>query len=210
MTRPARVVVIAGTGTEIGKTWVACRVAEQLRGAGRRVAARKPVQSFEPGDTTDADLLALATGEARHDVCPAGRWYEVAMAPFMAADALGRPRILLDDLAAELIWPDGIEIGLVEPAGGVRSPMTHDGADTVDLAHRLAADQVVLVGDAGLGTLNAIRLCLDALHGLDVLVFLNRYDDHSALHAANRRWLLHHSPAPLLTSIEELARALGG
>jgi dethiobiotin synthetase len=196
--RPAELVVVAGTGTEVGKTWVAAAVAAAARRAGLRVAARKPVQSFDPADaTTDAELLALATGEQPEDVCRRQRWYEVAVAPFMAAERLERPPFTLDDLLAELSWPAGVDLGLVEPAGGVRSPMTSDGADTVDLVERLAPDRVILVADAGLGTLNAVRLCLDALGGVPVRVFLNRFDATDQLHAANHAWLDHHVGVPI-------------
>ena len=63
--RPERLVLVSGTGTEVGKTWVACRLARALRGRGLIVAARKPVQSYAAGDDpagTDA-ALCRATGE---------------------------------------------------------------------------------------------------------------------------------------------------
>ena len=40
--------VVAGTGTEVGKTWAAVRLITELRSDGRSVAARKPAQSFDP------------------------------------------------------------------------------------------------------------------------------------------------------------------
>ena len=52
-------------------------------------------------------------------------------------------------------------VGLVEAAGGVRSPLADDG-DAVDLAAALRPDRVVLVADAGLGTINAVRLAVGA------------------------------------------------
>lgn len=206
MTRPRRLIVIAGTGTEVGKTWVACRLARGLRDAGHRVSARKPAQSFAPGDeTTDAALLAAATGEPVHAVCPPQRWYETPMAPFMAADALGRGELRLGDLVAELDWPEEqIDVGLVEPAGGLRSPITHDGADTVDLCAALGAEGMVLVADAGLGTLNAVRLCLEPIGSLDVVVVLNRYDDGDDLHRRNRAWLDANINTPLVTDAHAL------
>ena len=85
--RPRKLVVVAGTGTEIGKTWVAARLARDLRATGYEVIARKPAQSFDPGDSsTDAHVLAAATGEEPSMVCPRHRWYPAAMAPPMAAD----------------------------------------------------------------------------------------------------------------------------
>src|SRR5580704_11874735 len=112
MVRPRRVVAIVGTGTDIGKTWVAARLLTDLRAAGLPVAARKPAQSFERDDDPaglDAAVLGAATGESPEDVCPPHRWYEVPMAPPMAAEALGRPSFTIQDLVSELRWPPATE-----------------------------------------------------------------------------------------------------
>jgi dethiobiotin synthetase len=189
--RPERLVLVAGTGTEVGKTWVACALARALRARGLVVAARKPAQSFGPDDPsagTDAALLAEATGEHPGVVCPRHRWYAVAMAPPMAAEALGRPPFTVADLADEVAWPPGVGVGLVESAGGVRSPLAADG-DTATLAGALRPERVVLVADAGLGTINAVRLSAAALAPWPVTVLLNRYDAGDQLHQANRAWL---------------------
>jgi dethiobiotin synthetase len=191
--RPRRLVLVAGTGTDIGKTWVSARLLSALRAAGCTVAARKPAQSFEPGDDPDgydSAVLGRASGEASATVCHPGRWYEVAMAPPMAADALGRARFTLAELVEELAWPEPpFDVGLVETAGGVRSPQTHDG-DVVAVLALLAPDIVLLVADAGLGTLNTVRLSVDALSdGPPLVIVLNRYDERNDLHVRNRRWL---------------------
>jgi dethiobiotin synthetase len=187
--RPARLAFVSGTDTEVGKTWIAAAVLRQLRCSGLRVAARKPVQSFAPGDQrTDAEVLAAATGEMPHEVCAPHRWYGCALAPPMAADALGKPPFTVDDLAAELQWPYGIDMGLVEGVGGPRSPLAADG-DNVDMARAIAADKVVVVADADLGTINAVRMSVDAFAGLPVVVVLNRYDDQKPVHRVNLDWL---------------------
>lgn len=218
-TRPGKVVVVAGTATEVGKTWVGAAVARELRDRGTTVAARKPAQSFEPADVepggigTDADALAAATGEDAAAVCPPHRRYPVPMAPPMAADALGEPRITVAELAAEVAssWPAaGVDIGLVELAGGTRSPAAHDG-DGVDLARAVRPDVVVLVADAGLGTVHAVRSALDGLGELRsrTVVHLNRYDGDGSgevadLHRRNRDVLVADGGA-VTTSIAELA-----
>jgi dethiobiotin synthetase len=198
--RPRRLVVVAGTGTEVGKTWVATQLLRAVRATGLTVAARKPAQSFAPGAITDAELLAAATGERADEVCLPHRSYEVPMAPFMAAARLGRPPFTLADLVAELRWPAGVDVGVVEAAGGVRSPTTSDGADTVDLVDALEPDEVLLVADAGLGTINSVRLCVDALAGRRIVVVLNRFDPNDELHRANLRWLADHVGTPVTTS----------
>jgi len=213
---PRQLAVVVGTGTEVGKTWVSAAVLAALRDRGLRVAARKPAQSFDPSDPdTDADLLGRATGEDPHVICPAHRWYDVALAPPMAAAALGRPACTLADLVDELSWPDGVDVGLVETAGGVRSPLAADDGDAVALTAALMPDVLVLVADAGLGTLNAIRLTLaafddllDSRDDLECLVVLNRFDPDEELHRLNLAWLHDHDHIDALTSPAALAEAL--
>lgn len=212
MSRPAALVVVVGTATEVGKTWVTCRLLERLRRQGLRIAARKPAQSFAVGEPaagrlTDADLLAAASGEQATEVCGADRWYPVAMAPPMAADRLHRPPLRLADLLDELRWPNDADLGFVETVGGVRSPITHD-ADSADLARHLVPDLVLLVADAGLGTINAVRSGIDALAPLQAIVLLNRYDTDDPLHAANRTWLVERDGLDVLTDVASLATRL--
>jgi dethiobiotin synthetase len=199
--RPQRLVGVAGTGTEVGKTWVTSHLLRLLKSRGLRVAARKPVQSFEPpANGSDAEQLAAATAENVEDVCPRHRWYPVAMAPPMAADILRREPILLDDLVREIAWPAAIDVGFVETVGGLRAPLAHD-ADSIDLIRRLTVDEVLLIADAGLGTLNAVRLSLACLKPLPVTVFLNRYDESNELHRLNRRWLLEKDGIRAITEV---------
>jgi dethiobiotin synthetase len=217
--RPTVVVVVAGTGTDVGKTWVAARLLEAWRRTGLSVAARKPAQSFAVGSgPTDAEVLGAASGESPLSVCPPTRSYPVAFAPPMAASALGLPPPTMAELVAELAWPDpAVDVGLVETAGGVRSPQADDG-DVVALVSALVPDHVLLVADAGLGTINAVRLSLGALtEGLHhdtgtgwdhsrlppaPVVVLNRFDPSSDLHRRNRAWLLHHDAIDAFAATE--------
>ena len=98
------IVVVTGTGTDVGKTWFTAATIDALRASGHTVAACKPVQSFAPGDegTTDADVLARATGDAPDVVCPPHRWLPMPVAPPMAAAALGLPPFTIADLAGEV------------------------------------------------------------------------------------------------------------
>jgi len=205
--RPHRLIVIAGTDTDIGKTWVATRLAEGLRERNVTVAARKPAQSFDDGDSfTDADLLAAATREPLEDVCPKHRWYPIPMAPPMAADSLGLEPIFIGDLLAEVRdgWPGRApDVGLVELAGGVRSPLAHDG-DGLDLILGLAPDLVVLVADAGLGTLNAVRQSTESLADHPTVVVLNRFDLEVELHRRNLQWLVERDELDPLVDVESL------
>lgn len=209
--RPDRLVVVTGTGTEIGKTWVAAALAQALRDSGTAVAARKPAQSFDPGDdpaTLDAARLAAATGESPSRVCPEHRSYPLAMAPPMAAATLGRPPFTIADLAAEIdaSWPEPpADVGLVEGAGGVAAPQADDG-DTTALIDVLGPNLVVLVAPPGLGTINLVRLSVAALRAWPVVVHLNPWpggDPHVA--AANRAWLTERDGLTVTSEAANLA-----
>ncbi len=205
--RPERIALVCGTGTEVGKTWVCDQLLRELRSRNLSVAARKPVQSFDidaeggrPGGATDAEVLAAASGEPPGTVCHPSRSYPKAMAPPMAAEALGRPQFTVSELVAEMVWSsDPVKVGVVEMAGGVRSPQASDG-DTTDFVTALRPDVVVLVADAGLGTINGVRLSMDALGtvvgadpGIPVIVVLDRFDGLHDVHRSNREWLVNRS-----------------
>ena len=199
-------VVCCGTATEIGKTWVGAAVLSALRAEGVTVAARKPVQSFDDGESgpTDADVLAAATGVHPHDVCPDHRWYGVAMAPPMAAAVLDREPFTLAELIGELRWPSPEpDVRWVETVGGPRSPIAFDG-DSADLCDALEPDLVVVVADAGLGTINSVRLSLTAFTGRRVIVYLNHFEPDNDLHVLNRAWLIDREHLDVVTSSAEL------
>jgi dethiobiotin synthetase len=201
------IVAVAGTGTGVGKTYVGAALVRALRARGFVVAARKPVQSFASDDpSTDADVLAVASGEEPKLVCPAARWLRVPIAPPMAADALGLPPFTIADLAAEVratAPPDALV--LVETAGGVRSPIADDG-DSAALIDALGPALVVLVADAGLGTINVVRLSVEALAPHPVVVYLNNFDHGWKLHVRNADWLRTREGLEVVTDIEALTR----
>lgn len=207
---PRCLVVMCGTGTEVGKTWLTARLVEALRREQATVNVRKPLQSYEPdsGDPTDADVLAAASGEPVHNVCTQQCSYPVAMAPPMAAAELGRRIPTLAEIVSTLRWTEGVQYGFVETVGGVRSPLCANG-DSRDLVRALSPDVVVLVADAGLGAVDAVRTAVDSLAPCTPLVFLNRYDSTDPLHRRNRDWLADRDGVDVSIGLEELVVHLG-
>ncbi|MEA2434379.1 MAG: dethiobiotin synthetase [Actinomycetota bacterium] len=195
------IVVVSATGTEIGKTWFTARTIEMLRRRGIEAHARKPVQSFEPGEVTDAEILARASGDHMTDVCRHS--YEFPLAPPMAARVLGKPEMRLIDILWDLHVPE-TGITFVEGVGGPRSPLASDG-DTVTLASSITADVIVLVAQAELGVINDVRLGIDAFAPHRVVVALNRFDPMDEMHTRNRDWLRTEVGAEVVTSPSELA-----
>lgn len=209
--RPATLVVVAGTGTDIGKTWVGSQLAGELRLRGFTVAARKPAQSFDPAvdHPLDAELLAAATGESVTDVCPPARWYAKPMAPPMAAESMGLAPFTLRDIRDELRWPPATDVGIVEQAGGIGAPQASDG-DGVDMVKLLEPDLVVLVALPGLGTLSNVSLAVRALGGRRLVVYMNRFDPSDELHSANLSWLRERAGLAVEVSVSSLAGDVAG
>ena len=212
--RPQRLIVVVGTATDIGKTWVGAQVLSRLRSDGLTVSARKPAQSADATDPgpSDAEILASATGEDPPEVCAKHRSYKVAMAPPMAAAATGLAVPTSEQLLAELQWPQmdpHLQIGWFETVGGPRSPISIDG-DGVTFAHALAPDLVVLVADAGLGTINSVLLSLAPFSDFNTTVFLNRFDPNNELHHMNLDWLRTREGLDVHADIEALCHTVRG
>lgn len=158
-----RLLVVAGTDTEIGKTTVACAVLDALWRAGREVRGIKPVESGIElhEDPSDEDGYRLAEASGQDAPRRALQRLKAPIAPPVAARDEGvelRPDRWLQrirDLREEA------ELTLVEGAGGLLSPLA-DGFDTRTLAVALEAP-VLLVASDSLGTLNHLFLTHEAL-----------------------------------------------
>jgi dethiobiotin synthetase len=165
----ARIVLVTGTDTGVGKTVVAAGLARRLVARGLRVVAVKPVESgcsVPPGDGEDGVVLARATGQAE----PAAALTRLSapLAPPVAADREG---VSLDPrawCAAVRRLSAGADVVLVEGAGGLLSPLAW-GFTAPDLARELGAAALVVAADR-LGTLNHALLTLAALRAAEVPV----------------------------------------
>jgi dethiobiotin synthetase len=161
--------LITGTDTGIGKTWVARALSHALVAAGRKVVAVKPVESgCNPSGShlEDGALLAAATGQA----APRAALFRftAAVAPALAAEREGQD-IDLDTLVLQIEGlSQGADVLLVEGAGGLLSPITWEWT-VVDLARLLGAAALVVAPDR-LGTINHTQLTLSALElaGIDL------------------------------------------
>ena len=151
------VVVVSGTTTGVGKTWLTAALARALLRRSVPIHVRKPVQSFDPSDgPTDAEILAAAAGAPTEVVCPSSLSFPLPLAPPVAAQVLGRPVPRLGDVLAGLS-PAGEGVVLVEGVGGPRSPLASD-ADTVRLAEVLHAGAVVIAAEPALGAISLVTM----------------------------------------------------
>ncbi|MGI8679640.1 MAG: dethiobiotin synthase [Jatrophihabitans sp.] len=153
------VLVVTGTGTDVGKTIATAALAACTRG---RVAVVKPAQTGarpgEPGDLAEVSRLS-----GLHDTHEFAR-YPDPLSPHHAAAVSGLPELDFADTVRRIVDLDAVrDTVLVEGAGGLLVPFTSTGRWTLaDLAAVLRAP-VVVVSTAGLGTLNHTALTVGRL-----------------------------------------------
>ena len=161
------VLVVSGTGTDVGKTMVTAAVAALAVARGARVAVLKPAQTGvlpgEPGDLADVQRLVPGVATVRELAR-----YPDPLAPATAARRAGAPPVTPADAAdaAARLAADH-DLVLVEGAGGLLVRFTDDGGTLADVAVLLAAP-VLVVTTAGLGVLNTAALTAEALEARKV------------------------------------------
>jgi len=177
MTEPQfsiRGLIIAGTDTGVGKTVVACGLAAAAAYAGVSVGVIKPVESGcmeKAGRLIPADasilLEAAQSGQTLNDVCPYP--LKAPLAPSVAAKLEG---VSIDPNDIVKIVNEALfefEFTLVEPAGGLLSPLA-DKLDSLELA-RLVGLPILLVAPNKLGVINHVRLCEKSIRSSGVLLW---------------------------------------
>ncbi|MEV1085284.1 dethiobiotin synthase [Streptomyces sp. NPDC050211] len=150
------VLVITGTGTEVGKTVATAAVAAVALAAGRSVAVLKAAQTgVRPDERGDADEVARLAGAVT--AVELAR-YPDPLAPATAARRAGCVPVHPHDIAeAAAKLAAEHDLVLVEGAGGLLVRFDPAGGTLADAAGMLAAP-VLVVATAGLGTLNTTEL----------------------------------------------------
>lgn len=175
-----RRLVVVGTGTGVGKTWVTESLARSLVGRGRAVVALKPVETGATDETPNTDFERLAAASS-FAVKPQPFRFEPPIAPHLAARRAGR-RIELAPLLTYVQAHESSSSGapdwlLLETAGGLFSPLA-SGLTNFDLARVLDPSLWLLVGADALGVLHDVTATLGHARSL------GRSPDHVLLSAA--------------------------
>ncbi len=208
----AKGLFITGTGTGVGKTYVAALIARAMREAGVRVGVYKPVASgcdVVDGSLTSPDAMALWEAAGRvgtiDRVCP--QMFAAPLAPHLSARAEGKrvaPKLLREALE---YWRETSEIVLVEGAGGLMSPISDDDYNA-DLAREFGHPLLVVAANE-LGVINAtLQTLITATtycDGLDVagivLNSVSRRDEDASI-VSNADEIARRCVPPLLATVE--------
>lgn len=158
---------VTGTDTEVGKTWVSCRLLEQAASEGHACYGLKPVaagcQQTDQGPRNDDALALMAASSVKlayEQVNPVA--LNEAVAPHIAAFHENR-RMTVSGLAGYVkgAMMTRADLVLVEGAGGWRVPI-NDHETLADLARELALP-VILVVAVRLGCINHALLSAQAI-----------------------------------------------
>lgn len=158
-------IFVTGTGTEIGKTYVAGLLVKKLHEAGEKSAYYKAAMS---GNDKDADGN-LIPGDAKfvkelggidqdlNEMCP--YIYEKAYSPHLAAQIEGNP-VNLDYVVEKLRdLEKKYDYITLEGSGGILCPLRFDDEEIYleDFVKKAKLSSII-VADAGLGTINNLVL----------------------------------------------------
>ena len=187
--------LITGTGTDVGKTYVTGLILKKLRENGVEAAyykaamsgnARGPDGNLIPGDALHVKSVS-GIGQPLQEMCP--YVYEHAVSPHLASRWEGNP-VLLDRVLSTFDAVCGnYDYVTAEGSGGVCCPLCYDEEKVLltDLMkqRKLAC---LLVAGAGLGAINQVALSAAYLKAENIPVrgiILNRFQPGNVLHEDN-------------------------
>lgn len=201
-------IFITGTDTDVGKTWVGIHLAKYLYKKGIPLKAFKPVESgckLIAGKLFPADanqyFLALNQSQALEEICQIR--LKQAISPALAAQNEG-VHISSKEIA-ESCATSNTPYVIIEGAGGIYSPICHDGLN-IDVAKHLKLP-LLLVAEDKLGCINHILLTLAAAKQakLEVCAIVLNQKDKSIKDAnmRNADELNEHLSIPIIQTIDE-------
>lgn len=179
-----RAILVTGTDTGAGKTYVACLLGKALRGAGLSVRPFKPVESGCPRGADGAPFPGDAS-RLREAVAPDLPLSAVCLYPLRAPlsphQAAREEAVAIENgriLGAIAEARDAFDLVLVEGVGGVAVEL-REGYRVADLA-KCAALSVLVVAENRLGVLNHLTLTLHFLRSGGLSVFGVILNDRTA------------------------------
>lgn len=160
MKQRARRIVIAGTGTGIGKTHAGVALTAALVAGGSIALGLKPIESGWTSTQSDGAELAKVSSFAPN---PAPYTFEEALSPHLAARHAG---IQIDfELIEAWLLSHAAEFLVIETAGGLLSPLGPKQRN-LDWIRRLHPELLLLVAPDRLGVLHDVGTCCIALQTL--------------------------------------------
>lgn len=191
-------IFITATGTDVGKTYITARIIKILRDQGVNAGYYKAALSgteLENGEKIAGDAayvyrFAGLKGEPNQAVTTI---LDFPASPHLSAQ-MENKSITIEPILRDFDKAASIyDYVVMEGSGGIICPLNLEGHPLMltDVIKALALD-IVIVADAGLGTINSTFLTLEYARKLRIntrCIVLNRFDENSVIHQDNRRVL---------------------
>lgn len=211
-------VFIAGTGTDIGKTYVSGLIVKKLAECGKNPGyfkaamsgnERREDGSLIPGDALFVQQCSGIT-QPLEEMCP--YVYENAYSPHLASRLEGnsvKMDVVKKKFSAVLETHDYVT---VEGSGGILCPICFDEERILleDIVKELHLASV-LVADAGLGTINHVVLTAEYMKARNMVVkgiIFNHYHPGNVMEDDNIRMCEYMTGLPTLAKVEDGASEL--
>lgn len=209
-----KAVFVTATGTDVGKTYAAALILKELKRRGLNAGyykaalsgAQPPSSAVEDDDVYVRRIAGLAPDEA-----VVSYRYRTAVSPCLAAEREGLQPPDKDRIRSDFFrMANRFDYTVVEGSGGILCPLNHSREGVFTIADMVADLELpsIIVADAGLGTLNAVKLTADWMisHRLPIAgVLLNRFEKGNFLHEDNARMIDEWIHLPVLALIESNA-----
>ena len=209
----AKNLFITATGTDIGKTYISALIVKKMREEGFNCGYFKPVLSGveeRNGRLIKSDanyVVNTAKLPLSADDCVAYRWKE-AVSPHLAAERAGdyidAERILNHYKRLEADY----DYILTEGAGGITCPLRLQNGEKYLLKDLIREFEVpvIIVADAGLGTINSTLLTVEYAINNNIEIrgiILNNFDPKSFMHQDNLKQTEYLTGIKVVAAVEK-------
>lgn len=209
----SKALFITGTGTDIGKTYVAGLIVKKLSDAGKNAAYYKAAMSGNdrredgtliPGDALFVQQTAQIS-QPLEEMCP--YIYENAYSPHLASRIEGNPVQMDVVKAGYKNVCDKYDYVTMEGSGGILCPICFDEAkiQLEDVIKELGLSSII-IADAGLGTINSVVLTVEYMksHELPVKgIIFNNYHPGNVMEDDNIFMCEYMTGLPTLAKVKK-------
>ena len=214
----SKAVFLTGTGTDIGKTYIAGLIVKKLAEAGKNPAYYKAAMSGndrrEDGSLIPGDALFVqktsGISQSLEEMCP--YVYENAWSPHLASRVEGNPVDLEVVRKGFLETADKYDFITMEGSGGILCPLCFDERriQLEDVIREFELSSI-LVADAGLGTINSVVLTAEYMKARSLPIkgiIFNHYHPGNIMEDDNIFMCEHMTGLPVIAKVQDDATEL--
>ena len=208
-------IFVTGTGTDVGKTYICALILKKLRDSGHDCGYYKPVLSGATWNNNqlvaeDCEFVIKKANLKQEPLKSSTYIFENPVSPHLAAKLanveIDKNRILFDAKSKTS------EYLIIEGAGGITCPLSMSPKAYLmsDLIKELNTN-IILVADAGLGTINSTFLTVEYAKSYEINtlgIILNNYKYNNAMYEDNIKTIEKLCETPVIGLVENNGEAI--